>query len=203
MTTHETMNDFPTTSKIISKFKYPAFEGETSPAEEEQLIGFSSKGGKGSLTHLLAMVSDCVYHHELDNDFHDDDMRMAYLTMKKAWESGGDIKPFMATIGRNRTAFTWANIMLIWLMVLPQNDEYWSDATLFDMPEGMTEEKKEAMKVLLGYFRNFRNEWKQLHNEKKISTMLVSYGEDGYELSLFGKKTPSEEIGDPTAPTMD
>jgi len=185
---------------IITKFPYPAFEGEANPAEEEEIAMYKATGD-GCLQHLLAMTSDCVYHYELDDDFHDGDMKMAYLTMKKAWESGGVTKPFMATICRNRKALTWANIMLIWLMVLPRNDEYWGDANLFDLPEGMPERKKEMMKELLTHFRNFRNNWKQLHEQKRISRMLVAYGKDGYEFALYGKKTPKEETKeeDPSA----
>ena len=198
----ETMNT-PTmidAQTIITKFPYPAFEGEANPAEEEEIAMYKATGD-GCLQHLLAMTSDCVYHYELDDDFHDGDMKMAYLTMKKAWESGGDTKPFMATICRNRKALTWANIMLIWLMVLPRNDAYWGDANLFDLPEGMPERKKEMMKELLTHFRNFRNNWKQLHEQKRISRMLVAYGKDGYEFALYGKKTPKEETKeeDPSA----
>jgi hypothetical protein len=185
---------------IITKFPYPAFEGESNPAEEEEIAMYKAKG-EGCLQHLLAMTSDCVYHYELDDDFHDGDMKMAYLTMKKAWESGGDTKPFMATICRNRKALTWANVMLIWLMVLPRNDGYWGDETLFDFPEGMEERKKAMMKEVLTHFRNFRNNWKKLHDEKRITRMLVAYGKEGYEVSLYGKKTPKPETeeGDPTA----
>jgi len=184
---------------IITKFPYPSFEGESNPAEEEEIAMYKAKG-EGMLQHLLSMVSDCVYHYELDDDFHDGDMKMAYLTMKKAWESGGDTKPFMATICRNRKALTWANVMLIWLMVLPRNDDYWGDKHLFDF-EGIEERKKDAYRKLLTHFRNFRNNWKKLHDEKRISRMMVAYGKEGYEFSLYGKKTPKPETeeGDPTA----
>ena len=184
------MNSAFETNKIITKFDYPSYTGDAI-TDEEEIASYEAKG-EGMLQHLLAMVSDCLYHYELDDDFHDGDMKMAYLTMKKAWESGGDTKPFMATISRNRKALSWANITLIWLMVLPSNDNYFTDKHLFDF-DGMPEHKKEALTKLLTYFRNFRNDWKKLHEAGKISKMLVGYGKDGYGISLYGKKTPKPE----------
>jgi len=197
--TNDKMNSAFETNKIITKFDYPTYTGEAITDEEE--ITMYNAEGDGMLQHLLAMVSDCLYHYEKDDDFHDGDMKMAYLTMKKAWESGGDTKPFMATISRNRKALSWANITLIWLMVLPQNDAYWGDANLFDFPEDMPERKREGLKVMLTHFRNFRNGWKKAHEEGKISKMLVGYGKDGYGIHLYGKKTPKPEPTDedPTA----
>ena len=179
---------FEQTNYITSKFQYPTFKGDTVPVEEETELAVYEVGGQGTLAHLLAMVSDCAYHYEIDDDFHDGDMKMAYLTAKKAWQSDGDTTPFIATVCRNRKALTWANIMLIWLMVLPRNDEYWGDAKLFDFPDDMSDDKKAKMKEVLGHFRNFRNEWKRLHDEDQIMRMMVSYGKKGYSLALYGKK---------------
>jgi len=198
-TTNDKMNAlYDNASKIITKFPYPAYEGDAIANEEE--IAMYKAEGDGCLTHLLAMVSDCLYHYELDDDFHDGDMKMAYLTMKKAWESGGNTTPFMATIARNRKALTWANIALIWLMVLPRNDEFFADKNYLDLPETMEERKKPMMKQLLEHFRNFRNDWKKLHEQKRITRMLVAYGKEGYEISLYGKPLPKEaKDEDPTA----
>jgi hypothetical protein len=179
---------FEQANYVMSKFQYPAYEGETVPVEEETELAMYSAEGDGTLAHLLAMVSDCAYHYEIDDDFHDGDMKMAYLTSKKAWESDGNTTPFIATMCRNRKALSWANIMLIWLMVLPRNDEYWGDANLFDFPDEMDEDKQGKMKQALGHFRDFRNEWKRLHDEKRIMRMMVSYGKGGYSLALYGKK---------------
>ena len=170
---------------LTNKFPYPAYEGDQITNEEE-LSSYSVKGD-GALQHLLAMISDCVYHYELDDNFHDGDMKMAYLTMKKAWESGGDTKPFMMTICRNRKALAWANIMLIWFMVLPSNDDYWNNLTN-NLPENITSDKADKIKEMLTILRNFRNDWKKLHEEKRIANMFVSYGKDGYEFILYGKK---------------
>ena len=183
-------------TRIITKLPYPNKEKHYDDCNDE-LIGMSMKG-EGSLQHFLAMISDCIYHYELDNDFHDGDMKMAYLTMKKAWMSGGDTLPFMKTIGRNRKALNWSSVMLIWCMVLDRNNDYWDDVmNLDDVP--MTAEKREVMKKIMTELVKFRNSWKKLHNTGRIRTLFVSYGKDGWEVRLYGKKEDEIDCDDPSA----
>lgn len=193
-----TMNSsiFDNTERIANKMPYPQKAADET-AETEELIGFAETGD-GCLTHLLAMISDCLYHHELDDDFADGDMKMAYLTMKKAWESGGDTKPFLATMSRNRKALCWANIALIWLMVLDRNNDYWAKVDK-DFPDQMPEAQKERVAKVMGYFKKFREEWKELHEAKRLTSMMVSYGKDGFHISLYGTKMAKAADEDPTA----
>lgn len=193
----DTMNSsiFDNTERIINKMPYPQKAADET-AETEELIGFA-ENGDGTLTHLLAMISDCLYHHELDDDFADGDMKMAYLTMKKAWESGGNTKPFLATMSRNRKALCWANIALIWLMVLDRNDDYWVKAC--EVSEDIPEPKRQNIQMVMKHFKTFREDWKNLHNEKRLTSMMVSYGEKGFHISLYGTKSAAKGDEDPTA----
>jgi hypothetical protein len=182
-------------TRIITKLPYP--HGDKNDDCKDELLGMGLTG-EGSLQHFLALISDCIYHYEKDDDFHDGDMKIAYLTMKKAWESGGDTLPFMKTITRNRKALDWSNIMLIWCMVLDRNDCYWNDVLNFnDM--GVSAAKKEQLTKIMTEILKFRNSWKKLHNDGRIRSMLVAYGKDGWEVRLFGNKEEKADCEDPSA----
>jgi len=149
-------------------------------------LGMFALKGQGTLTQLLAVVSDCAYPYELANDFHDGDMKIAYLTMKRAWESGGDDTAWRSICLRNRKAFNWSVVMLIWAFVLDSHDDYWAKIAE-DLPEGLTPKHKEVASQLMLALRKFRNEWKELHEAKRISDILVSFKDDGFSIYLYGK----------------
>lgn len=146
--------------------------------------------GKGALTYFLACVSDCCYHFELDNDFPDNEMRMAYLTMKKAWEDGDNTKPFMATMARNNKAMSWAIIMTIWLFVLDSNTTFWNDMDK-DLPlVGRTDKERELWKKntleIIRALRKVRSDWKEFHDAKRITDIEITFMNEGYDVKLYG-----------------
>jgi len=159
---------------------YPALKEEVPMADWLNVATFGIET-ENALVLLLSSVSDCLFPYELDNNFADGDMRMAYLTMKRSWEKFGDVKPFLATIHKNRKARDWAMISLIWCFVLERNDHYWDDflnpaELLADKPEF-----KKSMKEMV----EFRNEFKRLHNAEKIAGIEITYSKTRWTIRLF------------------
>ncbi len=172
-------------SQIITKFAYPTGTPCEKPTE---LSLFALKGEKddsgGMLIHFLALISDCAYHYEVDDAFHDGDMKMAYLTMKHAWEHN-DAKPFLTLAMRNRRVLDWTNVMLIWAFVKPDNNKFWKDLLKDQLP--MPPARRAQINAMLTAIRKFRTEWKELHEAGRITDICVGYGMDGWSVQLFGK----------------
>ncbi len=165
----------PAPTMVQTRTAYPTTREY--PKAEEQLTMFGLTGA-GALGFLLAVVSDCAYQYEVDDDFHDGDMKMAYLTMKRAYETN-DPKPFLTTVMRNRKALNWSVVMTIWAMVKSDNNSFWTE-----MSEGIPPRMLPVVEAL----RNFRNEWKTLHEADGISSISVSFKADGYSIVLYGPK---------------
>jgi len=172
-------------NEIVMSFRnhYPGLTAEVPMADWLNVATFGMET-ENALVVLLSCVSDCLFHYELDNNFEDGDMRMAYLTMKRSAEKIGDVKPFLATIGKNRNARDWAMITLIWCFVLERNDRYWDDIL---NPAEMFGEKTELMKSMEKMIV-FRNEFKRLHNAEKIAGIAIIYSKNSWLIRLFADK---------------
>lgn len=179
---------------IISKIPYPA-PGSPPEGTPEEEVARLSTAGKGVLTSLLAMVSDCLYEYELDDDFPEPEMKLAYFAMKKSWESGGDTTPFLTLCCKNHKIRTWFLITLCWFMVLNRNNGYWDDLALNDFPEGMSETQKHNAKWLREAYAELRREWRKRHEEKSLTALRVVLAHEKCEIVLYGKKV---EIGEPS-----
>ena len=180
---------------VVVSFRspYPALPVEV-PVADWVEVAHCGLESDNALVLLLASVSDCLYQYEVDNNFHGDDMRMAYLTMKRSVERIGDVKPFLTTIIKNRRARDWAMISLIWCFTLPSNNAYWND--FLNPPEIFA--KNPQMKPDMEKFVEFRNEFKRLHEEKKIVGIEIIYSKNCWFVRLFKKKN-NETSEDPTA----
>lgn len=168
---------------ITSRIPYPTAGEEVDPKDETESIVWGI-GGKDALVNILATVSDCLYPYELNNDFHDDDMKIAYLTMKRSWERYGDTVPFLTMASKKRMVLNWFQIALIWCFVLPKNDAYWAD--YFNPPE-IWEGKEQLLDAMKNVIP-FRDSWKLLHEQKVLTSMSVSLSKDGFVIRLYKKK---------------
>jgi hypothetical protein len=169
---------------IITRVAYPT---GTPCVDPEEIGGFaiktSVKDGNG-LNHFLALISDCAYSYELADDFHDPDMKMAYLTMKHAWQRL-DPKPFLSLAARNRKVLNWTIVMMIWAFVKPENDDYWAEC-MEDLPAASPARTRDMLTVMTA-IRDFRNEWKAFHEAGRIASIGVSVGMGGWSVQLYGK----------------
>ena len=179
---------------IISKIPYPA---PGSPPEDtpEEVVEHLHTKGDGVLTSLLAMVSDCLYEYELDDDFPEPEMKLAYFAMKKSWETGGNTTPFLTLCCKNHKIRTWFLITLCWLMVLDRNNGYWDDLARMDFPEGMSEAQKRGAKALREAYAYIRTNWRRRHDEKSLTSLRVALNKGEVDIVLYGKKV---EIGEPS-----
>lgn len=174
----------PVPCEIISKFVYPT----GTPCEKPVELGiFSVKTPEANgsvLPSFLAIISDCLSYFEVEGDFNDDNMKLAYLAMKNA-SAHDDAKTFLILAMLNRDVLNWANVMLIWAFVKSDHDPYWA-RILEDLPPMSSSALIRIVRMLTAA-RKFRGEWKTLHEANRISHAAFSYGMEGFSVQLFGK----------------